>query len=242
MKKLTSGLIVCIHNKREALIAEKAGAQALFYESTGDWKTDIDFLKNIKKATKLPLIHQIHTGHTVEARIFSHLKIDILDESRPFGNHHVKKNLYKSEFMAESEDFWEAMDMIKNGHHYLRTKLYDDHDIADTVNQLQKIHTEIEKIQSMKQEELVMLAQERDIRLEILQDIKSNHFLPVRYFAVVGNISVPDANLMKEYGADGLLIEHDVFDEETDPLQKLKKIREAFEARSVMKIIELIQK
>lgn len=242
MKKLTCGLILCIHNSKEAQIAEKAGAQALYYESFGDWKSDIEQIRFIQKKVKIPIIHQIRTGHSIEAQIFNHLKIDILDESFPFGISPLEKKEYKSGFMTQAEDFWEAMDKVKNGYEYLRTKIKKEHSLQETFVQLQKIQNEIQNIKTLNHEELVLLAQEKDIRLEILQDIKKNHFLPVRYFAVVGNLSLPDANLLKKHGADGLIIEHDIFEEESYPEIKIKKIKEAFEARSVGKLLELLEK
>lgn len=241
MKKLTSGLVVCIHNKKEALIAQSAGANGIYYESFGDWKSDITQIKNIQQAIDVPIIHQIRTGHTVEARVFSHLKIDILDESAPFGDTTVDKKAFKSEFMAEAETFWEALEKTKEGYQYLRTKMKKNHSLEDTFSQLQNIQQEIQAIKALSHDKLVLMAQEKDIRLEILQRIKTNGFLPIRYFALVKNISIPDANLLKEVGADGLIVEHEIFKEETKPEEKLQKLKDGFEARSVLRLMELLE-
>jgi pyridoxal 5'-phosphate synthase pdxS subunit len=155
-------------------------------------------------------------GHFVEAQVLEALGIDYIDESEVLTPadeaHHVWKHDFKVPFVCGCRDLGEALRRIGEGAAMMRTKgEAGTGNIVEAVRHMRAVQTEIRKIQSMGEDQLMAEAKELGAPFELVLEVHRTGKLPVVNFAAGGVATPADAALMMQLGADGVFVGSGIF-------------------------------
>lgn len=153
---LRGGVVMEVCSPEQARIAEEAGAVAVmvidnddeYCANDGDYgriddgyirkhgkiarMVDPDLIKNIKKATTLPVIAKARIGHFVEAQILEHVGVDFIDESESLtcadDMNFINKHNFRIPFICGCSSLGEALCRMAEGASMIRTQGYHHHD------------------------------------------------------------------------------------------------------------------
>ncbi|GGH80242.1 pyridoxal 5'-phosphate synthase pdxS subunit [Pullulanibacillus pueri] len=235
------GVIMDVVNAEQAKIAEDAGAVAVMalervpadIRAAGGVARMADprIVEEVMNAVSIPVMAKARIGHIVEARVLEAMGVDYIDESEVLtpadDRFHIDKKAFTVPFVCGCRDIGEATRRIGEGASMLRTKGEPGTgNIVEAVNHLRLVQSQIRKITSLSDDELMTEAKEHGAPYEILLQIKKEGRLPVVNFAAGGVATPADAALMMALGADGVFVGSGIFKSD-NPSKFAKAIVEA---------------
>lgn len=223
---LKGGVIMDVTNPAEAIIAQNAGACAVMAlervpadirkEGGVARMSDPKMIKEIQEAVSIPVMAKVRIGHFVEAQILEALEIDFIDESEvltPADNvYHIEKTKFEVPFVCGARNLGEALRRIGEGASMIRTKgEAGTGDVVEAVKHMRTVTSQIRKIVSMGEEELMNTAKEMGAPYDLVKFVHENNKLPVVNFAAGGIATPADAALMMQLGCDGVFVGSGIF-------------------------------
>ena len=223
---LKGGVIMDVTTPEQAHIAEEAGACAVMaleripadIRAAGGVSrmSDPKMIRGIQEAVSIPVMAKCHIGHFVEAQVLEAIEIDYIDESEVLSPaddvYHINKRNFKVPFVCGAKDLGEALRRINEGASMIRTKGEPGTgDIVQAVRHMRKMNSEIQKLTSMREDELFEAAKVLQVPYDLVQYIHDNGRLPVVNFAAGGVATPADAALMMQLGAEGVFVGSGIF-------------------------------
>ncbi|WP_419726497.1 pyridoxal 5'-phosphate synthase lyase subunit PdxS [Terrisporobacter petrolearius] len=223
---LKGGVIMDVTNPAEAIIAQNAGACAVMTlervpadirkEGGVARMSDPKMIKEIQEAVSIPVMAKVRIGHFVEAQILEALEINFIDESEvltPADNvYHIEKTKFEVPFVCGARNLGEALRRIGEGASMIRTKgEAGTGDVVEAVKHMRTVTSQIRKIVSMGEEELMNAAKEMGAPYDLVKYVHENSKLPVVNFAAGGIATPADAALMMQLGCDGVFVGSGIF-------------------------------
>ncbi|MEC7880889.1 MAG: pyridoxal 5'-phosphate synthase lyase subunit PdxS [Chloroflexota bacterium] len=238
---LKGGVIMDVVNAEEAKIAEGSGAVAVMAleRVPADIRkdggvarmSDPKMIKDIIKSVSIPVMAKCRIGHLAEAQILQELGVDYADESEVLtpadNNFHINKWDFEMPFVCGATDLGEALRRIGEGSAMIRTKgEAGTGDVVQAVYHARTVLSQLKRVISMSNEELMTEAKNLGAPYELLIEIKRLGRLPVVNFAAGGIATPADAALMMQIGVDGVFVGSGIF-KSGDAKKRAKAIVEA---------------
>ncbi len=238
---LKGGVIMDVTTKEQAKIAQAAGACAVMAleripadirQAGGVSRmSDPRLIKEIQEAVSIPVMAKVRIGHFVEAQILEALEIDYVDESEVLSPaddiYHIDKTKFKVPFVCGAKNLGEALRRIAEGASMIRTKGEPGTgDIIQAVRHMRLIQSEIQRVVSMRDDELYEAAKQLQVPIDLLRFVHENGKLPVVNFAAGGIATPADAALMMQLGAEGVFVGSGIF-KSGDPAKRAEAIVKA---------------
>lgn len=248
---LKGGVIMDVTTPEQAKIAEEAGACAVMaleripadIRAAGGVSrmSDSKMIKGIQDAVSIPVMAKCRIGHFVEAQILEAIEIDYIDESEVLSPaddiYHINKRDFRVPFVCGARDLGEALRRINEGASMIRTKGEPGTgDVIQAVRHMRKMNAEINRIVSMRKDELYEEAKLLQVPYDLVLYIHENGKLPVVNFAAGGVATPADAALMMQLGAEGVFVGSGIF-KSGDPKKRARAIVEAVTHYNDPKII-----
>lgn len=223
---LKGGVIMDVTTPEQAHIAEEAGACAVMaleripadIRAAGGVSrmSDPKMIRGIQEAVSIPVMAKCRIGHFVEAQVLEAIEIDYIDESEVLSPaddvYHINKRSFKVPFVCGAKDLGEALRRINEGASMIRTKGEPGTgDIVQAVRHMRKMNSEIQKLTSMREDELFEAAKVLQVPYDLVQYVHNNGRLPVVNFAAGGVATPADAALMMQLGAEGVFVGSGIF-------------------------------
>ena len=223
---LKGGVIMDVTTPEQAHIAEEAGACAVMaleripadIRAAGGVSrmSDPKMIRGIQEAVSIPVMAKCRIGHFVEAQVLEAIEIDYIDESEVLSPaddvYHINKRSFKVPFVCGAKDLGEALRRINEGASMIRTKGEPGTgDIVQAVRHMRKMNSEIQKLTSMREDELFEAAKVLQVPYDLIQYVHDNGHLPVVNFAAGGVATPADAALMMQLGAEGVFVGSGIF-------------------------------
>ncbi len=223
---LKGGVIMDVTTAEQARIAADAGAQAVMalervpadirVQGGVARMSDPQMIEEIQKAVSIPVMAKCRIGHFVEAQMLQSLGVDFIDESEVLtpadDQFHVYKHSYTVPFVCGCRNLGEALRRIGEGAAMIRTKgEAGTGDVVEAVRHLRTLHSEIRRLQSMRDDELMTAAKELGAPFELVLEVARTGKLPVPNFSAGGVATPADAALMMQLGAESVFVGSGVF-------------------------------
>ena len=223
---LKGGVIMDVTTPEQAKIAEAAGACAVMaleripadIRAAGGVSrmSDPKMIRGIQEAVSIPVMAKCRIGHFVEAQVLEAIEIDYIDESEVLSPaddvYHINKRNFKVPFVCGAKDLGEALRRINEGASMIRTKGEPGTgDIVQAVRHMRKMNSEIQKLTSMREDELFEPAKVLQVPYDLVLYVHDNGRLPVVNFAAGGVATPADAALMMQLGAEGVFVGSGIF-------------------------------
>ena len=220
------GVIMDVTTVEQARIAEKAGAVAVMalervpadIRAAGGVArmADPEMVLRIMDEVTIPVMAKVRIGHFAEAQILEELGVDYIDESEVLTpadeEYHINKHLFKVPFVCGARDLGEALRRISEGAAMIRTKGEPGTgNVVEAVRHMRKVMDQIRQVISKADDELVVMARDMRVSIEMLKEVREAGRLPVVNFAAGGIASPADASLMMQLGSDGIFVGSGVF-------------------------------
>ena len=169
---LKGGVIMDVTTPEQAKIAEAAGACAVMaleripadIRAAGGVSrmSDPKMIKGIQEAVSIPVMAKCRIGHFAEAQVLQAIEIDYIDESEVLSPaddvYHINKREFDVPFVCGAKDLGEALRRINEGASMIRTKGEPGTgDIVQAVRHMRKMNSEISKLVSMREDELLKI-------------------------------------------------------------------------------------
>lgn len=223
---LKGGVIMDVTTPEQARIAEAAGACAVMaleripadIRAAGGVSrmSDPKMIRGIQEAVSIPVMAKCRIGHFVEAQVLEAIDIDYIDESEVLSPaddvYHINKRNFRVPFVCGAKDLGEALRRINEGASMIRTKGEPGTgDIVQAVRHMRKMNSEIQKLTSMREDELFEAAKVLPVPYDLILYVHNNGRLPVVNFAAGGVATPADAALMMQLGAEGVFVGSGIF-------------------------------
>ena len=223
---LKGGVIMDVTTPEQARIAEAAGACAVMaleripadIRAAGGVSrmSDPKMMRVIQEAVSIPVMAKCRIGHFVEAQVLEAIDIDYIDESEVLSPaddvYHINKRNFRVPFVCGAKDLGEALRRINEGASMIRTKGEPGTgDIVQAVRHMRKMNSEIQKLTSMREDELFEAAKVLQVPYDLILYVHNNGRLPVVNFAAGGVATPADAALMMQLGAEGVFVGSGIF-------------------------------
>ena len=223
---LKGGVIMDVTTPEQARIAEAAGACAVMaleripadIRAAGGVSrmSDPKMIRGIQEAVSIPVMAKCRIGHFVEAQVLEAIDIDYIDESEVLSPaddvYHINKRNFRVPFVCGAKDLGEALRRINEGASMIRTKGEPGTgDIVQAVRHMRKMNSEIQKLTSMREDELFEAAKVLQVPYDLILYVHNNGRLPVVNFAAGGVATPADAALMMQRGAEGVFVGSGIF-------------------------------
>ena len=223
---LKGGVIMDVTTPEQAHIAEEAGACAVMaleripadIRAAGGVSrmSDPKMIRGIQEAVSIPVMAKCRIGHFVEAQVLEAIEIDYIDESEVLSPaddvYHINKRNFRVPFVCGAKDLGEALRRINEGASMIRTKGEPGTgDIVQAVRHMRKMNSEIQKLTSMREDELFEAAKMLQVPYDLILYVHNNGRLPVVNFAAGGVATPADAALMMQLGAEGVFVGSGIF-------------------------------
>ena len=223
---LKGGVIMDVTTPEQARIAEAAGACAVMaleripadIRAAGGVSrmSDPKMIRGIQEAVSIPVMAKCRIGHFVEAQVLEAIDIDYIDESEVLSPaddvYHINKRNFRVPFVCGAKDLGEALRRINEGASMIRTKGEPGTgDIVQAVRHMGKMNSEIQKLTSMREDELFEAAKVLQVPYDLVLYVHNNGRLPVVNFAAGGVATPADAALMMQLGAEGVFVGSGIF-------------------------------
>lgn len=227
------GVIMDVTTVEQARIAEKAGAVAVMalervpadIRAAGGVArmADPEIILRIMDAVTIPVMAKVRIGHFAEAQILEELGVDYIDESEVLTpadeQYHIYKHLFKVPFVCGARDLGEALRRISEGAAMIRTKGEPGTgNVVEAVRHMRKVMDQIRQVLGKADDELVVMAKEMGVSIEMIKEVREAGRLPVVNFAAGGIASPADASLMMQLGSDGIFVGSGIFKSEKPEL------------------------
>jgi len=238
---LKGGVIMDVVNAEQARIAEDAGASAVMAlervpaqirkDGGVARASDPAMIKAIQATVSIPVMAKCRIGHIAEAQILEALNVDFIDESEVLTpadeEFHLYKHDFKVPFVCGSINLGEALRRIGEGAAMMRTKgEAGTGNIVEAVRHLRTVRTQIRKLTTMSDEELMTEAKNLGAPFDLVQFVAKEGRLPVPNFAAGGIATPADAALCMQLGAESVFVGSGIFLSE-DPARRAKAVVEA---------------
>ncbi len=223
---LKGGVIMDVTTPEQARIAEAAGACAVMaleripadIRAAGGVSrmSDPKMIRGIQEAVSIPVMAKCRIGHFVEAQVLEAIDIDYIDESEVLSPaddvYHINKRNFRVPFVCGAKDLGEALRRINEGASMIRTNGEPGTgDIVQAVRHMRKMNSEIQKLTSMREDELFEAAKVLQVPYDLVLYVHNNGRLPVVNFAAGGVATPADAALMMQLGAEGVFVGSGIF-------------------------------
>ena len=223
---LKGSVIMDVTTPEQARIAEAAGACAVMaleripadIRAAGGVSrmSDPKMIRGIQEAVSIPVMAKCRIGHFVEAQVLEAIDIDYIDESEVLSPaddvYHINKRNFRVPFVCGAKDLGEALRRINEGASMIRTKGEPGTgDIVQAVRHMRKMNSEIQKLTSMREDELFEAAKVLQVPYDLVLYVHQNGRLPVVNFAAGGVATPADAALMMQLGAEGVFVGSGIF-------------------------------
>lgn len=223
---LKGGVIMDVTTPEQARIAEAAGACAVMaleripadIRAAGGVSrmSDPKMIRGIQEAVSIPVMAKCRIGHFVEAQVLEAIDIDYIDESEVLSPaddvYHINKRNFRVPFVCGAKDLGEALRRINEDASMIRTKGEPGTgDIVQAVRHMRKMNSEIQKLTSMREDELFEAAKVLQVPYDLVLYVHQNGRLPVVNFAAGGVATPADAALMMQLGAEGVFVGSGIF-------------------------------
>ena len=223
---LKGGVIMDVTTPEQARIAEAAGACAVMaleripadIRAAGGVSrmSDPKMIRGIQEAVSIPVMAKCRIGHFVEAQVLEAIDIDYIDESEVLSPaddvYHINKRNFRVPFVCGAKDLGEALRRINEGASMIRTKGEPGTgDIVQAIRHMRKMNSEIQKLTSMREDELFEAAKVLQVPYDLVLYVHNNGRLPVVNFAAGGVATPADAALMMQLGAEGVFVGSGIF-------------------------------
>ena len=223
---LKGGVIMDVTTPEQARIAEAAGACAVMaleripadIRAAGGVSrmSDPKMIRSIQEAVSIPVMAKCRIGHFVEAQVLEAIDIDYIDESEVLSPaddvYHINKRNFRVPFVCGAKDLGEALRRINEGASMIRTKGEPGTgDIVQAVRHMRKMNSEIQKLTSMREDELFEAAKVLQVPYDLILYVHNNGRLPFVNFAAGGVATPADAALMMQLGAEGVFVGSGIF-------------------------------
>lgn len=223
---LKGGVIMDVVNREQALIAEKAGAVAVMAlervpsdirkEGGVARMADPTKIQEILDSVSIPVMAKARIGHFTEAQILQALGVDYIDESEVLTpadeQYHINKFEFETPFVCGARNLGEALRRIGEGAAMMRTKgEAGSGNIVEAVRHLRMIRSQMRRLTTLGEEELVNEAKELGAPLAIVQTVAKTGKLPVPNFAAGGIATPADAALCMWLGAEAVFVGSGIF-------------------------------
>ena len=223
---LKGGVIMDVTTPEQARIAEAAGACAVMaleripadIRAAGGVSrmSDPKMIRGIQEAVSIPGMAKCRIGHFVEAQVLEAIDIDYIDESEVLSPaddvYHINERNFRVPFVCGAKDLGEALRRINEGASMIRTKGEPGTgDIVQAVRHMRKMNSEIQKLTSMREDELFEAAKVLQVPYDLVLYVHNNGRLPVVNFAAGGVATPADAALMMQLGAEGVFVGSGIF-------------------------------
>ncbi len=238
---LKGGVIMDVVTPEQARIAEDAGAVAVMAleRVPADIRTeggvarmsDPDLIDGIIEAVSIPVMAKARIGHFVEAQVLQSLGVDYIDESEvltpaDYANH-IDKFAFDVPFVCGATNLGEALRRITEGAAMIRSKgEAGTGDVSNATTHMRTIRAEINRLQSMAEDELYVAAKELQAPYELVKEVAQNGKLPVVLFTAGGIATPADAAMMMQLGAEGVFVGSGIF-KSGNPAERAKAIVQA---------------
>ena len=255
-RMLKGGVIMDVTTPEQAKIAEEAGACAVMaleripadIRAAGGVSrmSDPKMIKGIQEAVSIPVMAKCRIGHFVEAQILEAIEIDYIDESEVLSPaddiYHINKRDFRVPFVCGARDLGEALRRINEGASMIRTKGEPGTgDVIQAVRHMRKMNAEINRIVSMRKDELYEEAKTLQVPYDLVLYVHEKGKLPVVNFAAGGVATPADAALMMQLGAEGVFVGSGIF-KSGDPKKRARAIVEAVTHYNEPKVIAALSK
>ena len=227
LAQMLKGVVIMdVTTPEQAHIAEEAGACAVMaleripadIRAAGGVSrmSDPKMIRGIQEAVSIPVMAKCRIGHFVEAQVLEAIEIDYIDESEVLSPaddvYHINKRNFKVPFVCGAKDLGEALRRINEGASMIRTKGEPGTgDIVQAVRHMRKMNSEIQKLTSMREDELFEAAKVLQVPYDLVQYVHDNGRLPVVNFAAGGVATPADAALTMQLGAEGVFVGSGIF-------------------------------
>ena len=221
---LKGGVIMDVTTPEQARIAEAACAVMALERIPADIRaaggvsrmSDPKMIRGIQEAVSIPVMAKCRIGHFVEAQVLEAIDIDYIDESEVLSPaddvYHINKRNFRVPFVCGAKDLGEALRRINEGASMIRTKGEPGTgDIVQAVRHMRKMNSEIQKLTSMREDELFEAAKMLQVPYDLILYVHNNGRLPVVNFAAGGVATPADAALMMQLGAEGVFVGSGIF-------------------------------
>jgi pyridoxal 5'-phosphate synthase pdxS subunit len=240
-EQLKGGVIMDVTNAEQALIAEKAGANAVMAlervpsdirkEGGVARMAPISKIREIMATVSIPVMAKCRIGHFAEASILEALKVDYIDESEVLTMaddvNHVWKHPFKVPFVCGARNLGEALRRIAEGAAMIRTKgEAGSGNIVEAVRHMRTIQKEMRELTVKGRDELVVASKELMAPLELVQWVAERGELPVPNFSAGGIATPADAALVMQLGAQTVFVGSGIF-KSSDPERRARAIVKA---------------
>jgi pyridoxal 5'-phosphate synthase pdxS subunit len=235
---LKGGVIMDVVTPDQAKIAEEAGACAVMAlervpadiraEGGVARMADPRIVEAIMHAVTIPVMAKCRIGHFVEAQVLQALGVDYIDESEVLTpadeQHHINKHSFVVPFVCGARDLGEALRRIGEGASMIRTKgEAGTGNIVEATRHIRTVMSQIRKLHSMSDDELMAEAKALGAPFELVQDVAHSGKLPVVNFAAGGVATPADAALMMQLGSEGVFVGSGIFKSE-DPEARARAV------------------
>ncbi|HEX2951016.1 MAG TPA: pyridoxal 5'-phosphate synthase lyase subunit PdxS [Armatimonadota bacterium] len=240
-EQLKGGVIMDVTNAEQAKIAEEAGAVAVMalervpadIRAQGGVArmSDPQMIKEIMATVSIPVMAKARIGHFAEAQVLQALGVDFIDESEVLtpadDRYHIDKHAFQVPFVCGCRDLGEALRRIGEGAAMIRTKgEAGSGNIVEAVRHMRTVQSDMRRIQSMREDELMMAAKELGAPYDLVVYIHEHGKLPVPNFSA-GGVAIPaDAALMMQLGAEAVFVGSGIF-KSSDPAKRAKAMVDA---------------
>src|SRR5437667_4385135 len=238
---LKGGVIMDVVTPEQAKIAEDAGAVAVMAlervpadirrEGGVARMSDPGLIAAIIDAVTIPVMAKCRIGHFVEAQILESLGVDYIDESEVLTpadeEHHINKHIFKIPFVCGCRNLGEALRRIAEGAAMIRTKCEaGSGNVVEAVRHMRTIVSQMKKLTTMRDDELMREAKELGAPLELIRQIAKTGKLPVPNFSAGGIATPADAALVRRLGAEAVFVGSGIF-KSSDPETRAKAVVKA---------------
>jgi pyridoxal 5'-phosphate synthase pdxS subunit len=238
---LKGGVIMDVTNAQQASIAEQAGACAVMAlervpsdirkEGGVARMASPRIIREIMAVVTIPVMAKVRIGHFAEAAVLEALEVDFIDESEVLTpadeENHVWKHDFKVPFVCGARNLGEALRRIAEGAAMIRTKgEAGSGNIVEAVRHMRTIVSEMRRLTTLREDELVHASKELGAPLELVREIAHTGKLPVPNFSAGGIATPADAALVRFLGAEAVFVGSGIF-KSSDPEKRAKAIVKA---------------
>jgi pyridoxal 5'-phosphate synthase pdxS subunit len=238
---LKGGVIMDVVDAEQAKIAEDAGASAVMAleRVPADIRrdggvarmSDPAMIKAIQETVTIPVMAKARIGHFAEAQILEALEVDYIDESEVLTPadeaHHIDKWAFQIPFVCGATNLGEALRRIGEGAAMIRSKgEAGTGDIVEAVRHLRAITSEIKRLGTLSEMELMTAAKEHGAPFDLIRAVAQDGKLPVPLFCAGGIATPADASLVMQLGAEAVFVGSGIF-KSSDPATRAAAVVEA---------------
>ena len=238
---LKGGVIMDVTNAEQAKIAEQAGACAVMAlervpsdirkEGGVARMASIKVIREIMATVTIPVMAKVRIGHFMEAEVLQALEVDFIDESEVLTpadeENHVWKHDFRVPFVCGARNLGEALRRIAEGAAMIRTKgEAGSGNVVEAVRHMRTIVSQMKKLTTMRDDELMREAKELGAPLELVRQIAKTGKLPVPNFSAGGIATPADAALVRHLGAEAVFVGSGIF-KSSDPEARAKAVVKA---------------